>query len=304
MSSKSGRNSFFRMAEPVLVTGATGFVGRHLSTALVAAGHPVYAHSSAISDIAMSLPDYDGAGHVFHLAGRAFVPESWSETASYYAVNVQGTVNVMEFCRKHNTPVTIISSYVYGIPNRLPIDETHPVVAANPYAHTKILAEEVARFYGKQFGLRVSIVRPFNLYGPYQDRRFLIPQIVHASLDPAIPVIEVADLSPSRDYLHVRDFVRLLMLIMQAQAAGTYNAGSGVSISVKDIAEIVREQSGTGKRVVEHTAPRRNEIPDVVADISYASQTFGWKPETSLLDGLSELVSEQKRSFTTPTRDL
>jgi nucleoside-diphosphate-sugar epimerase len=282
------------MAEPVLVTGATGFVGRHLVSALAAVGHPVYTHSSAVTDIGQKLPVYDKVKHVFHLAGRTFVPESWSETASYYAVNVQGTVNVMETCREHNASVTIVSSYVYGVPQRLPIDEHHPVAAENPYAHTKILAEEVARFYGQQFGLHVSIIRPFNLYGHGQDRRFLIPHLIHAAVDPEVSLIEVADLKPLRDYLHVRDFVRLLMLVMQAEACGTYNAGSGASISVHDLAGIIRDQSGTGKRIMARDEHRRNEIPNVVADISCALGAFGWEPKISLIEGLSELVNEQK----------
>jgi nucleoside-diphosphate-sugar epimerase len=282
------------MAESVLVTGATGFVGRHLAASLTAAGHLVQAHSSSVSDIGQKLPAYDGVRHIFHLAGRTFVPESWRDTASYYAVNVQGTVNVMEFCREQNASVTIVSSYVYGIPQRLPIDEDHPIAAPNPYAHTKILAEEVARFYEQQFGIHVSIVRPFNLYGSGQDARFLIPQLIHASVDPSVPVMEVADPTPRRDYLHVQDFVRLLMLIMQARTGGTYNAGSGASTSVKDLATLIRNQAGTKKQIVARDEQRRNEIPDVIADITRARTTFGWEPRVSLTVGLKELVNEEQ----------
>jgi nucleoside-diphosphate-sugar epimerase len=286
------------MAESVLVTGATGFVGRHLAASLTAAGYRVHGHSSSVGDIGQKLPAYDEVRHVFHVAGRTFVPESWRDTASYYAVNVQGAVNVMEFCREHSTPVTVVSSYVYGIPQRLPIDENHPVSAPNPYAHTKILAEEVARFYEQQFGLRVSIVRPFNLYGRGQDARFLIPQLVQASVDPAVPVIEVADLTPKRDYLHIQDLVALLMLMMQAQAGGTYNAGSGASVNVNDVATLIRDEAGTQKRIVARDEQRRNEIPDVVADITRARAMFGWEPQVSLIAGLKDLVNEEKIRLT------
>jgi nucleoside-diphosphate-sugar epimerase len=282
------------MAETVLVTGATGFVGRHLSTALMAAGHTVYTHSSSDSDIAVAVPAYKGVSHVFHLAGRTFVPDSWRDPLSFYQTNVQGTVTIMEFCRKHNASATVLSSYVYGIPQRLPIDEEHPVSAVNPYGHTKILAEEVARFYAAHFGLRVCIVRPFNLYGPGQDVQFLIPQLIHDCLDPETPTIEVTDLSPRRDYLHIDDLVALLTLIMRTGTVGTYNAGSGTSTSVEGLASLIRDYAGTNKPIIGRNETRRNEIPDVVADISRARSSLGWSPRTPLPEGIRELVRQTK----------
>jgi nucleoside-diphosphate-sugar epimerase len=256
----------------------------------MSAGCSVYAHSSSDSNIAISLPAYDGVTHVFHLAGRTFVPDSWRDPSSFYQTNVQGTVTVMEFCRKQKTPVTVLSSYVYGIPQRLPIDEEHPVSAVNPYSHTKILAEEVVRFYATHFGVRVCIVRPFNLYGHGQDSRFLIPQLIHDCLDSETSTIEVADLSPRRDYLHVQDLVALLMMVMRSQAVGTYNAGSGVSVSVEELASRVRDYAGTNKPIVGRGETRRNEIPDVVADISRANSSLGWSPRISLSEGIRDLV--------------
>lgn len=285
------------MAETVLVTGATGFVGRHLSAALASDGHVVQAHSSADSDIAVSLPAYEGVSHVFHLAGRTFVPDSWREPASFYQTNVQGAVNVMEFCRRHNASITLLSSYVYGIPQRLPIDEEHPISAVNPYGHTKILAEDVARFYAAHFGLRVCIVRPFNLYGPGQDSRFLIPQLIQAGLDLETLTIDVADLRPRRDYLHINDLIALLTAIMRQRATGTYNAGSGVSTSVEEVALLVSAYTGTNKAIVGRSETRRNEIPDVVADISRAKGGLGWSPRIPLTEGIRELVMLERASL-------
>jgi nucleoside-diphosphate-sugar epimerase len=168
------------------------------------------------------------------------------------------------------------------------------VAAVNPYAHTKILAEEVARFYASHFGLRICIVRPFNVYGPGQDVRFLIPELIHAATDPATPVIEVSDLSPRRDYLHIQDLVTLLMRVMADRAAGTYNAGSGSSASVLEIASAIAEYAGTGKQITSRNQPRSNEIPDVIADISRAKKAFGWEPRIPLMEGLRALVAENK----------
>lgn len=282
------------MPEIVLVTGATGFVGRHLTNALQAAGHTVHTHSSNDSDITQGLPEYSGVTHIFHLAGRTFVPDSWQNPAAFYSTNVQGTVTALEFCRRHGASMTLLSSYVYGIPVQLPIDEQHPVTAVNPYAHSKILAEEAAGFYATMFGLRVCVIRPFNLYGPDQDRRFLIPELIEAALDPVTPTIEVADLTPRRDYMHVQDLVALLISAMTARSAGVYNAGSGYSIGVDELASFVREYSGTGKRVVSRNQSRPNEIPDVVADIAKARNQLGWEPKIEWQDALRLLIAREK----------
>jgi nucleoside-diphosphate-sugar epimerase len=280
------------MGEKVLVTGATGFAGRHLVAALRHAGYAVETHSSSASDIGQELPSYSGISHVFHVAGRLFVPDSWRNPGLFYRTNVQGTVNVMEFCREQKASVTLISSYVYGIPQRLPISEDHTVAAVNPYAHTKLLAEDIARFYEKQFDVGVTIVRPFNLYGPNQDRRFLIPQLIHDALDPQVAAMEVADLAPRRDYLHIDDLVRLLILVMTARGSGTYNAGSGKSVSVNELASTIRDLAGVDKPIVAKGAPRQNEIPDVIADISRARDTFGWTPQIELPDGLDGIIQQ------------
>lgn len=287
------------MPETVLITGASGFIGRHLQPVLRAAGHKVYLHSSLDSDIARGLPDYADVTHVFHLAGRTFVPDSWRATPAFYDVNVQGTVNAMEFCRKCRASVTVLSSYVYGVPKHLPIAESHPLAAVNPYAHTKILAEEIACFYAAQFGLRVCIIRPFNLYGRGQDRRFLIPEVIRAAIDTTVPMIEVDDLSPRRDYLHVEDLIRLLMAVMDRRGTGTFNAGSGSSVSVQEIVALINECAPAAKPVVSRNERRANEIPDVVADISLAQKTLGWEPCIPLREGLRILVEEAKGGMPT-----
>jgi nucleoside-diphosphate-sugar epimerase len=148
-------NSFRATDKAVLVTGANGFIGRHLVRALRAAGHLVFTHSRGERDIANCRLNFEGVGHVFHLAAQTFVPDSWSGPLGFYEVNVLGTVNVLEFCRSWEASLTLLSSYVYGRPAHLPISENEPLQAFNPYSHTKILAEEIGRYYEQQFG-RVS----------------------------------------------------------------------------------------------------------------------------------------------------
>ena len=132
MNSIAKRRSYSGMNKPILVTGASGFIGSHLTRALESAGHSVYRHSAKDGNIASCALVYKGVQHVYHLAAKTFVPESWTSPLGFYETNVLGTINVLEFCRREGASATMLSSYVYGKPDRLPIDEDHPVRPLNP----------------------------------------------------------------------------------------------------------------------------------------------------------------------------
>jgi nucleoside-diphosphate-sugar epimerase len=282
------------MKNEILVTGATGFLGRHLVAALESQGCAVHKHSSADGDIADCPLPMESVSHVFHLAGESYVPESWQNPQAFYRANVMGAVNVLEHCRRNQAALTLISSYVYGEPQRLPIAEDHPLAAANPYAHTKILAEHTARFYEQRFGVALTIVRPFNIYGPGQRPSFLIPSIVRQVLDPAAVTVRVADLRPKRDYVYVTDAVVLLLATLRPGVRGTYNLGSGQSASVAEVAELVNHAAGVRKQVVSADQPRPGEILDVVADTSRAAAELGWRPSTPLAEGIAAVVAAER----------
>lgn len=283
------------MADRVLVTGAAGFVGRHLVAALQAGNVPVLPHSRADGDLARGLPARSDVAHVVHLAARTSVSDSWLTPQAYYEANVLGTVAVLEFCRRVGAGLTLMSSYVYGAPRFLPIHEEHPLKAFNPYSHTKILAEDVCRYYVTQFGVRATIVRPFNVYGPGQGSSFLIPSLLAQAIDPAVREIVVADVRPRRDYVHVDDVVRLLVSTLDRGEGGTYNAGSGVSTSIPELVTIVNLHVGVDKPLVARTEPRPTEVLDVVADVSRARVDLGWEPRISLTEGLAALIDDLTR---------
>jgi len=280
------------MGNDVLVTGANGFLGRHLVSALSGTGRRVHAHSIADGDVARCELRYEGVGHVFHLAARVFVPESWRDPLPFYETNVLGTVNVLEFCRRTKASITFLSSYVYGRPRRLPVGEDHPLEAFNPYAQTKLFGEQICRFYESSFGVAAAIVRPFNLYGEGQDPRFLIPLLVRQALDPALDAITVADLRPRRDHLYVGDFVKLL--VRTIGRSGTYNAGSGVSHSIEELVAVINRAAGVAKPVRADGQERPTEILDVAADIGKARREFGWAPETGLAEGIGRVVEAMR----------
>jgi nucleoside-diphosphate-sugar epimerase len=285
------------MIDAVLVTGATGFVGSHLCSALAAMGLRVYRHSSKSGNIASCPLEFEEVRHVFHLAGKTFVPDSWESPHGFYEANVLGTVNVLEFCRRSDAALTFVSSYVYGTPKLLPVAEDHPLQALNPYSHTKILAEQAVCYYGSDFGVRSVIVRPFNIYGPGQVEPFLVPKLIRQALDPACDTISVSDVLPRRDYIHVRDVIALLISTMAAPAGSVFNAGSGCSFSIQDLIARIGALTGYPKPVHSTGALRPGEVLDVVADVSKAGRELGWRPRITLDEGLSETVAWMRSSM-------
>jgi nucleoside-diphosphate-sugar epimerase len=253
----------------------------------------VLQHSTEDGDIARCELPFEGVDRVVHLAGRSFVPDSWVNTRAFYETNVLGAINVLEFCRKQSASITLVSSYVYGNPDVLPISEDHSLRAMNPYAHTKILAEAAARYYAEQYGISVTIVRPFNIYGPGQDERFLIPALLKQALDPAEPFITVKDLEPRRDYLHVNDLVALLVSTLRGPE-GIYNAGSGLSVSVAELIDIINSFLPSPKPARSLEIRRRQEVLDVRANIRCAGTALGWHPEVSLRQGIRDLIATMR----------
>ncbi|MBV9508062.1 MAG: GDP-mannose 4,6-dehydratase [Acidobacteriia bacterium] len=278
------------MCRRVLVTGSSGFIGIPLAGRLEAAGCQVIRHAQADGDIASCSLRDRRIDHVFHLAARTSVEESWTSPVPFYATNVVGTANVAEFCRSQSASLTMISSYVYGAPRFLPISEEHPVAAFNPYGHSKLLAEEVCRYYARQFHINTTVIRPFNVYGPGQNESFLIPTLLKQVLDPGIQEISIADDRPRRDYLFIDDFLDLLLCTMQPAGFAIFNAGSGSSFSARELAEIMLHISGRAMPVVSRGEFRPREVLDVVADCRKAKDVLGWEPQVPLSDGIRRTI--------------
>lgn len=275
----------------ILVTGASGFIGARLVDRLEIAGHQVYAVNSSAGDIAESdsWRKFPEAKIVVHLAARSFVPESWDNPAEYMRVNLQGTMGALEYCRKRKARLVFLSSYVYGKTTKLPILESTELAARNPYALSKILSEDACRFYAKQWGLKVTILRPFNVYGANQGDSFLIPSIINQIRAGA--GIRVNDLAPKRDYVYIEDVVLAIEAAINSKTGeGTYNVASGLSYSVDEIISCIQEILGTTLPVSSANERRHGEIMDTVGDITAARDQLGWIPQFSLRDGLYDML--------------
>jgi nucleoside-diphosphate-sugar epimerase len=277
----------------ILITGSNGFICKAIVKKLSGMGYKTIGFDVADGDIAeegaLSSLENKNISYVFHLAGKTFVPESWSEPFSFYRTNIMGTENVLEFCRKTEAGLTYVSSYLYGKPEYLPIDENHPLKAYNPYSHSKLIAEEICCYYKDQFHVGVSILRPFNVYGPGQSGQFLIPEMIMKMLDPGTSFIEVMDLRPKRDYVFVDDFTEALYLSMDGPRV-IYNIGSGYSLSVEQILNEISIISGKEKIIRNKGIERPNEVYDLFADISRISKDLSWKPQVGIRDGLEKCI--------------
>jgi nucleoside-diphosphate-sugar epimerase len=293
MNSRACGRASCIMQNEILVTGASGFVGRRLVSRLRAQGCIVREFSEGDGDIAHAPLNFPEVRQVFHLAARTYVPDSWREPRPFFETNVLGLVNVLDFCIRQKAALVLLSSYVYGQPRSLPIAEDHPLEAFNPYSLTKILAEQTAAFYRDKLELPVTVVRPFNRYGPGQADHFLVPMLVRQALNPAREYYEVEDDGPRRDHLYVDDLIDLALACVNRRG-GVYNAGSGQSVSIGELAALINVAAGVAKPVRSRGRRRPEEVMDVVADIGRAQAELDWSPRVSLRDGLAATVASMR----------
>lgn len=273
-----------------LVSGARGFIGRHLVAELSRLGCSMVAIGTADGDVAEAatwqrLPPVET---VVHLAARSYVPDSWNDPSDFMRVNLLGTCAALSYCRQHGARILFISSYLYGMPDRLPISERAPLIATNPYALSKKFAEEACRFYAEHYGVDVTVLRPFNIYGVGQPEHFLVPTILGQVQRGG--EIRVKDLDPRRDYIYVRDVVAAIALAAKAwRGYRVFNIGTGTSHSVAELIATIQELWDVQLPVVSSEERRQGEIMDTIADICAARTELGWEPRYSLQDGLADM---------------
>ncbi len=276
----------------IAVTGSEGFVGKYLKAQLQITGQ----HEIIPLDLALGIdlsdetclqqvPQFDV---VIHLAGLSFVPDSFKLPALFYRKNYMMTLNVLELCRMYNSKIVYVSSYVYGNPVYLPIDEKHPLAAYNPYAQTKLMGEQLCQAYHRDFNVNGIVIRPFNIYGPGQNPSFLIASII-CQMQKGQKIV-LQDAKPRRDFVFVEDVADALVRAALNNEIGfdAFNVSSGESHSVEEIAQMLVTASRKDDYQIEYkTAERRSyDIMEVRGSFDKISSQLGWKPQTSLQDGL------------------
>lgn len=312
------------MTGAVVVTGAAGFIGRWVVAELLGRGHEVVgvddlsAGSRRNLDEFASNPDFtfveadvcdqsaidslvdDHVSTVFHLAAKIDVQESLDHPDLHFNTNVVGTYNVLEACRRTDTRLVLVGTcMVYDLADSPQgIGETHPTKPASPYAGSKLAAEDLAESYYRGYELPVTVLRPFNTYGPYQ-RSDTAGGVVSIFVDRDLrgePLEIFGDGTQTRDLMYVTDCAEFIVDAGSDDTAigEVINAGTGRDVSVNELADIVATE-GTVVEHVEHHHPQ-SEVPVLRCDPSKASELLGWEPKTELEEGVRRLREWMERN--------
>lgn len=306
----------------VLVTGADGFIGSHLTEALIERGYQVKAFAyynsfntwgwldhlskeklAQIEVFTGDIRDPNGVREamkgidiVFHLAALIAIPFSYHSPDSYVDTNIKGTLNVLQAARAFNTNRILVTSTseVYGTAQYVPIDEKHPFQGQSPYSASKIGADRLAESFYRSFGLPVTIVRPFNTYGPRQSARAVIPTIITQLLN-GQEEIKLGSLTPTRDFNYVKDTAAgFISIANSTKTIGEeINIASQQEISVGDLAkELVDQINPKAKIICEHQRlrPEKSEVNRLLGSNQKIKQLTEWIPKYSLKEGIKETI--------------
>jgi len=302
----------------VLVTGAGGFIGSHVVEAAVERGAEVRAlvrynsrgswgfleaspHRENIDVVLGDIRDAAsvnaaarGRDVILHLAALIGIPYSYEAPDSYVRTNVDGALHVLDAARATGARVVVTStSEVYGTAESVPMSESHRLNAQSPYAATKVGADMLALSYHRSFGVPVSVLRPFNTYGPRQSARAVVPTIAQQLLGG--DTVHIGSLTPSRDLTFVTDTADAFLGIARCDGAlgRVVNIGSGSSVTIAELIDRIARIVGRTPRIVqddERVRPAASEVERLQADASLARQLFAWQPKVPLDDGLRRVV--------------
>ena len=313
----------------ILITGAGGFIGSHLTEELVRQGEEVRAFvrynsrderglledlpkeiQNQIEIVPGDLKDPDGVkkvlkgcSKVFHLGALIAIPYSYIHPFDFIQTNVVGLAHLLNACLEEGTMERVIhtsTSEVYGTAQYIPIDEKHPLQAQSPYAASKIAADKLAESYYLSFGLPIATLRPFNTFGPRQSLRAIIPTIVSQAIGDK--KIRLGNTQPRRDFLFVKDTVRGFIQLGKCEGAvgKVVNIGTGADISIEELVKKILGLLGKqGEIEVEdrRIRPEKSEVMQLVSDTRLAQKLFQWTLRYTLEDGLRETIEWYQKNL-------
>ncbi|OOB76545.1 NAD-dependent dehydratase [Clostridium haemolyticum] len=314
----------------VLVTGAEGFIGSHLTERLVELGADVTALvqynsfnnwgwidtfdkniKDSIKVITGDVREYDnvkrmvsGQEVIMHLAALIAIPYSYLSPMAYVRTNVEGTTNILEACREEKNIEKIVhtsTSETYGTALYVPIDEKHPMQGQSPYSASKIGADKMAESFYKSFNLPIATIRPFNTYGPRQSARAVIPTIISQILA-GKREIKLGSLTPTRDFNYVKDTAEAFVKIAESDKTigEAINAGSNYEISIGDTVKKIIKLIGHDVKVLcdeERIRPEKSEVNRLWADNTKIKNLTQWTPKYSIDEGLAETIDWIKNNM-------
>lgn len=318
------------MKKKILVTGADGFIGSHLTEELVRQGHDVRAFvnynsfntwgwlDNSPKDIQQALDVFAGdirdphgvktamkdCTHVLNLAALIAIPYSYHSPDTYVDTNVKGTLNIVQAARELGVEKVVhtSTSEVYGTALYVPIDEDHPLQGQSPYSASKIGADQMAMSFYKSFDTPVAIIRPFNTYGPRQSARAVIPTII-GQLAAGKTTIRLGAVSPTRDFNYVKDTVNGFISVMNSEKSigEVINIGSNYEISILDTANLIADIMNVNLTIEtdeQRFRPEKSEVERLWAENKKAKELLNWEPQYGAKEGLRRGLEETIEWFT------
>ena len=308
----------------ILITGATGFIGSHLTELCVEKGYDVVAfdrynsnynlgwlekskYKKDINFIFGDIRDYDsvsksvkGCNTIFHLAALIGIPYSYFSPLAYLKTNVEGTINILEASKNFEIDEIIVTSTseTYGTANYIPMDEKHPLSAQSPYSASKISADHLALSYWKSFKLPIKIIRPFNTYGPRQSGRAAIPSIIIQAIN-SKKEIKLGNVEPTRDLTYVVDTCKAYLEISKVKSffGEVVNVGSNNEYKIEDIAKKIISKINPEARISiesKRVRPSTSEVERLVCDNKLILNNTSWKPTIDFNEGLDLTIDWYK----------
>lgn len=280
------------MKKTILITGSSGFIGKNLIKKIPMYNIPIEKNGKKID-----LRDKEKVlklkrvNTVIHLAGKTPYSKKLSNN-EIFEHNILGTLNILEYCiSKKVEKLIFVSSYIYGNSKNNPINEKHIVQPHNTYTKSKYLAEELCKNYAKKFGIKLIILRPFNLFGNLQKKGFLISNIIEAIKNNSS--ISITNKNNKRDYLHIDDFIDVILKMIDFDCKlEIFNIGSGKSYSFEKIIQLFERKSGK-KIKRENKVGKDNNILKIQADISKITKKTGWYPKYNFEEGVEKILLEK-----------
>ena len=308
------------MKKKILITGACGFIGSHLTEFFLKKNFKVFAYDKYnssnswgwlegtnnknlelilgdIKDYNMTLRIIKNVDYVFHLAALVSIPQSYVSTSSFIENNVGGSFNLLEGCKFYNKPIILTStSEVYGSGKYFPMNEKHLLNAQSPYAASKTAADQLALSYQRSFNLNLKIIRPFNTYGPRQSSRAIIPNLVSQFINDKKKQINVGNINTSRDLTYVQDLCQAYYLLYKKKKTKQiiYNVGTNRDIKISKLIKLISKITSINKKVViqkKRIRPKNSEVVRLLCDNSKFKREFNWKPKINITQGLENTIS-------------